>query len=101
MFIDGTALAVTPGAAFKDSWTLSDVDVAWHGEIADREPRVYAAIEAAGVVHGKSMRSYLTMMTVQLLELRRVLKPTGSLYLHCDPTANAYLRDAGAELATT
>ena len=50
----------TAGAAFKDPWTLSDVDLAWHGEIADREPRVYAAIEAAGVVHRKSMRSYLT-----------------------------------------
>ena len=78
------------GAAFKDSWTLSDVDLAWHGEVAEREPSVYAAIDAAGVVHGKAMRSYLTMMAVRLLELRRVLKPTGSLYLHCDPTANAY-----------
>ena len=80
------------GAAFKDTWTLSDVDVAWHGEIAEREPRVYAAIDAAGIVHGKGMKSYLVMMAVRLLELRRVLKPTGSLYLHCDPTANAYLR---------
>ena len=68
------------GAAFKDTWALSDVDLAWHGEIAEREPRVYAAIDAAGIVHGKGMRSYLTMMAVRLLELRRVLKPTGSLY---------------------
>ena len=80
------------GAAFKDTWTLSDIDVAWHGEIADREPRVYEAIKSAGVVHGKGMRSYLTMMAIRLLELRRVLKPTGSLYLHCDDTADAYLR---------
>ena len=80
------------GAAFKDTWTLSDVDVAWHGEIAEREPKVYEAIKSAGIMHGKAMRSYLTMMGVRLLELRRVLKPTGSLYLHCDPTANAYLR---------
>ena len=36
-------------AAFKDTWTLSDVDVAWHGEIADREPKVYAAIDNAGI----------------------------------------------------
>ena len=79
------------GAAFKDSWTLSDVDVAWQGEIAEREPSIYAAIEAAGVVHGKGMRSCLTMMAVRLLELRRVLKPTGSLYLHCDSRADAYL----------
>ena len=80
------------GAAFKDTWTLSDVDLAWHGEIADREPKVYAAIDNAGIVHGKSMKSYLIMMAVRLLELRRVLKPTGSLYLHCDDTADAYLR---------
>ena len=80
------------GAAFKDTWTLSDVDLAWHGEIADREPKVYAAIEAAGVVHGKGMRSYLTMMAVRLLELRRILKPSGSLYLHCDDVADAYVR---------
>ena len=80
------------GAAFKDTWTLSDVDVAWHGEIAEREPRVYAAIDNAGIVHGKAMKSYLIMMAVRLLELLRVLKPTGSLYLHCDDTADAYLR---------
>ena len=50
------------GAAFKDTWTLSDVDVAWHGEIAEREPRVYAAIDAAGIVHGKGMKSYLIIV---------------------------------------
>ena len=80
------------GAAFKDTWTLSDVDQAWHGEIAEREPSVYAAIDAAGIVHGPGMKSYLIMMAVRLLELRRVLKPTGSIYLHCDTTANTYLR---------
>ena len=45
------------GATLKDTWTLSDVGVAWHGEIADREPSVYDAIEAAGIVHGKAIRS--------------------------------------------
>ena len=80
------------GAAFKDTWTLGDVDLAWHGEIAEQNPAVYAVIDAAGVAHGKGMKSYLIMMAVRLLELRRILKPAGSLYLHCDPTANAYLR---------
>ena len=80
------------GAAFKDTWTLSDVDLAWHGEIADREPSVYAAIDAAGLTHGKGMKSYLIMMAVRLLEMRRLLKPTGSIYLHCDPTASHYLK---------
>lgn len=80
------------GAAFKDTWTLDDVDLAWHGEIADREPALYSIIDAAGVSHSKSMKSYLIMMAVRLMEMRRLLKPTGSIYLHCDPTAAAYLK---------
>ena len=80
------------GAAFKDTWTLSDVDNAWHGEIADREPALYQAIHAAELTHGKSMKSYLIMMAVRLLEMKRVLKKTGSIYLHCDPTASHYLK---------
>ena len=80
------------GAAFKDTWTLNDVDMAWHGEIAESEPALYAIIDAAGLSHGKSMKSYLIMMAVRLLEIRRVLKDTGSLYLHCDDTASHYLK---------
>ena len=80
------------GAAFKDSWTLSDVDEAWHGEIADKEPAMYRIIDAAGLSHGAGMKSYLIMMAVRLLEMKRLLKPTGSIYLHCDPTASHYLK---------
>ena len=80
------------GAAFKDTWTLSDVDLAWHGEIAEQNPAVYAAIAAAGQTHGPGMQSYLIMMAVRLLEMHRLLKDTGSLYLHCDPTASHYLK---------
>ena len=80
------------GAAFKDTWTLDDVDVAWHGEIAEQNPAVYAVIGATGEAHGKGMQSYLVMMAVRLLEMRRVLKDTGSIYLHCDPTASHYLK---------
>ena len=82
------------GAAFKDTWTLSDVDLAWHGEIAEPEPALYAIIDAAGLAHGKGMKSYLIMMAVRLLEMKRLLKLTGSIYLHCDPTANHYLKMA-------
>ena len=80
------------GAAFKDTWTLNDVDEAWHGEIADRDPKLYAIIDAAGHSHGKGMKSYLIMIAVRLLEMRRILKDTGSIYLHCDPTASHYLK---------
>ena len=80
------------GAAFKDTWTLSDLDVAWMGMIADEQPALYRMLESSGLTHGKSMQSYLCMMAVRLLEMRRVLKVSGSLYLHCDSTANHYLK---------
>ena len=80
------------GAAFKDAWTLDDVDLAWHGEIAEQHPSLYAIIGAAREAHGKGMQSYLIMMGVRLLEMQRLLKPTGSIYLHCDPTASHYLK---------
>ena len=80
------------GAAFKDTWTLDDLDVAWMGLIADEQPAVANLLRTAGLTHGKGMQSYLTMMAVRLLEMRRVLKETGSIYLHCDPTASHYLK---------
>ena len=80
------------GAAFKDTWSLSDLDVAWMGLIAEDEPSLANAIKTAGLTAGKGMQSYLTMMAVRLLEMRRVLKDTGSIYLHCDPTASHYLK---------
>ncbi len=80
------------GAAFKDTWTLSDVDEAWHGEIAEAHPALYGVIDSAGHAHGKGMKSYLIMMAVRLLEMRRLLRETGSIYLHCDDAASAYLK---------
>ena len=80
------------GASFKDAWTLDDVDVHEHGELADRNPAAYSVIEAARQAHGKGMQSYLIFMAVRLAEIRRVLKPTGSVYLHCDDAAGHWLR---------
>ncbi len=80
------------GASFKDAWTLDDVDVCEHGELADRNPAAYSVIEAARQAHGKGMQSYLIFMAVRLTELQRVLRPTGSIYLHCDTTAGHYLK---------
>ena len=62
------------------------------GLIADEQPAIYRVLDTAGLSHGKAMQSYLCMMAVRLLELRRVLKDTGSIYLHCDPTASHYLK---------
>ena len=80
------------GAAFKDTWDLTDVDEAWHNEIAEIDLALYKVIDASQFSHGNGMKSYLIMMAVRLLEMRRILKPTGSVYLHCDPTASHYLK---------
>ena len=80
------------GASFKDAWTLDDVDVHVHGELADRNSAASSVIEATRQAHGKGMRSYLIFMAVRLLEMHRILKSTGSIYLHCDPTASHYLK---------
>ena len=77
---------------FKNTWTLDDLDVAWLGRIAHKAPALYRVIDAAGHTHSGGMQSYLTMMAIRLLEMRRILRPTGSLYLHCDPVASHYLK---------
>ena len=77
------------GAAFKDTWTLSDVDVEWANLIEAKHPQLYRVLLAAMT---NSDKSYLIYMAARLLEMWRVLKPTGSIYLHCDPTMSHYLK---------
>ena len=79
------------GAAFKDTWTLSGFDVAWMGLIADEQPATAQVLHTAGLAYGKRMQPHLTMMAVRLIEMERMLKDTGSTYLHCDSTASHYL----------
>ena len=77
------------GAEFKDTWTLNDVDVAWLDLIETKYPVLNRVIHAAMT---NSDKSYLIYMAARLLEMRRVLKNTGSIYLHCDPTMSHYLK---------
>ena len=80
------------GTQFKDTWTLDDVDLAWVAGLGDANKPLATVVTAAGLAHGKATQSYLSMMAQRLVEMRRILKPTGSIYLHCDPTAGAYLK---------
>ena len=80
------------GAAFKDTWTFSDIDEAWIDDVAAANPGLARLIDAVGAINGDGDKSYLVMMAVRLIELRRVLKETGSLYLHCDPTMSHSLK---------
>jgi DNA modification methylase len=79
--------------AFDDTWTWSQDDEIVYSEILAGSGRAADAIHAVRQLIGPSdMLSYLVMMTARLIEMRRVLKPNGSLYLHCDPVASHYLK---------
>lgn len=77
------------GAEFKDTWTLSDIDVTWINLIEEKHPQLHRVLLAA---MAKSDKSYLVYMAVRLLEMYRLLKDAGSIYLHCDPTMSHYLK---------
>jgi len=80
--------------AFKDAWAWDDATQATFEDLCLNAPDpVQKLIQTFYDLLGQSqMTAYLVMMTPRLLELHRVLKPTGSLYLHCDPTASHYLK---------
>ena len=80
------------GAVFKDVWTLADTDDAWWGELAEAHPALYKVIDGASAVGGKADKAYCIYMAIRLLEMHRVLKSTGSIYLHCDPTMSHSLK---------
>lgn len=80
-------------AKFKDIWSWeSDIHEKWMDEIKTNRPNVLKVIETTRYTHGEGTAAYLAYMAVRLIETHRVLKPTGSLFLHCDYTANSYLR---------
>ena len=80
------------GASFKDIWTDDDIKDEWHGQIAEEHEALYQIIQSAEITQDTSMKIYLMAMAIRLFEMKRLLKPTGSIYLHCDPTASHYLK---------
>lgn len=79
--------------AFEDTWQWNEESAQAYRETVDAGGRVSECLQAFHTFLGHSdMLAYLAMMAPRLIELRRVLKPTGSLYLHCDPTASHYLK---------
>lgn len=89
---DGTQ-AASQIKAFEDTWRW-DQGAEWaYQETVEEGGDVSRALQAFRTLLGESnMMAYLAMMAPRLVELRRVLKSTGSIYLHCDPTASHYLK---------
>ena len=85
--------SLAAGASFQDRWRWEDEHEQWVNEIATAGwDDVAYAVEIARTVHSDDMGAFLSFMAIRLIEMERVLKPTGSIFLHCDQTANAYLR---------
>ena len=80
--------------AFEDTWAWGlSAEAAYDRVLAKGNTDVAQLLQALrGFLHDNAMMAYLAMMAARLVELHRVLKPTGSLYLHCDPTASHYLK---------
>ncbi len=79
--------------AFRDMWSWTEEAEVAHAEVMRRGGGAARIIDALRTALGNSdMMAYLVMMAARLHELKRVLKPNGSLYLHCDPTASHYLK---------
>ena len=80
--------------AFEDTWSWSiESEIAFQDVITGGAEKLGDLLQAMrGFLGQNDMMAYLTMMAQRMAELHRVLKPTGSIYLHCDPTASHYLK---------
>ena len=87
------ARAASQIRAFKDTWTWGQEDENVYADLVTAGGKVGDVMQAFRTFLGPcDMLAYLVMMAPRLQELRRVLKPTGSVYLHCDPAASHYLK---------
>jgi adenine specific DNA methylase Mod len=79
--------------AFRDSWEWADAARDAYADVIEANGDVALVVSSLKKWLGENaMMAYIVMMAARLIELRRVLKPNGSLYLHCDPTASHYLK---------
>lgn len=87
------AQAASQIRAFEDTWTWSSDDEEVYAELVTKGGKVADCLQAFRTFLGPcDMLAYLVMMAPRLLEMRRVMKPTASIYLHCDPTGSHYLK---------
>ncbi len=93
LFAEHGTRAAAQIQAFEDTWEWNEESAATYQETVERGGEVANALLSFRTLIGTSdMLAYLSMMAPRLVELHRVLKPIGSLYLHCDPTASHYLK---------
>ena len=83
------------GERKPDQWHWENVvHESWLKQIRGHKDSLYEVIETTKLTHGDGTAAFLCFLGIRLLEMHRILKPTGSIYLHCDHKANAYIRMA-------
>lgn len=82
------------GASFDDVWKDVEIKEEWLKTIEEDEPKLYTFLSSMRNIEGQGSSTfcYLAYMSIRLLEMHRILKPTGSIYIHCDPTMSHYLK---------
>ena len=83
LYLKDEAGNIYPNPNWKHQWVTA---------IAESYSALHSVLTSAGQAQNEGLQGYLTFMAVRLLQMRRVLKETGSIYLHCDPTASHYLK---------
>ncbi|MDQ2731679.1 MAG: restriction endonuclease, partial [Armatimonadota bacterium] len=93
LFAEHETKAAAQIKAFGDTWEWDEVAARAYQEVVEAGGKVSQVMQSFRTFLGESdMLAYTSMMAPRLVELRRVLKPTGSIYIHCDPTASHYLK---------
>ena len=90
---DAPTGSLAEGASFNDIWKWDeDVDEKELADMIPNHPKLVQFILSIGTFHSKPMQAYIFYMAQRIVELHRILKPTGSLYYHCDPTAGHFVK---------
>ena len=85
--------SLAAGGSFQDRWRWDeDVHPEWVEQMQDDWPGVWAVVDWTRMVHSDAMAAFLCFMAVRLISMHRILSDDGSIYLHCDTTAGAYLK---------
>ncbi|MCY4674729.1 MAG: DNA methyltransferase [Bacteroidetes bacterium] len=85
--------SLAAGAKFQHRWSWErDVHGDWVDQTQDDYPKVWSVIQSSRLTYGDDMGAFLCFMAVRLLEMQRILRSDGRIYLHCDPTASHYLK---------
>ncbi len=88
----GARKSMSSQVEFKDKWDEDDFNIEWWFEIKTKHEKLYQYLSTVDDFSSVSHQVYLTMMAVRVLEMHRILKPTGTLYYHCDHSMSHYIK---------